>query len=261
MASNIDRYTNDITRLVNEGGLLALAMQRQASPHLKPKTNVPDEQLKNLPDVHSKYQPWYSEALALVTQLLPERLDDFKSYYAPRNQRKEIDHGNYTMTDYLRGTTIRSRGTTIVDPSAALPAMYQQYNIVAGLLTRFESSLYDIRTLVHADLLDDELDVAETLNRNGYSRAGGAVAGVVLEGHLAAVCSRHAVTPKKKDPSIADLNDALKNASIIETSQWRFVQHLGDLRNKCDHKKQTEPSAQEVTELVEGVRKVTKTIL
>ncbi|CAH2399819.1 hypothetical protein MES4922_220074 [Mesorhizobium ventifaucium] len=44
-------------------------------------------------------------------------------------------------------------------------------------------------------------------------------------------------------------------------AQWRFVQHLGDLRNKCDHKKQAEPTKEEVLVLIEGVRKITKTLI
>lgn len=87
------------------------------------------------------------------------------------------------------------------------------------------------------------------------------MAGVVLEGHLAAVCERHKLALRKKDPSISDLNDALKTASIVDVVQWRFVQHLGDLRNKCDHKKSTDPTKDEVAEMIEGVRKITKTLL
>ena len=65
--------------------------------------------------------------------------------------------------------------------------------------------------------------------------AAGAVAGVVLEKHLHEVCVSHNVKLTKKHPTIADLNEALKSAQVIEISQWRFHQHLGDLRNLCDH--------------------------
>jgi hypothetical protein len=128
------------------------------------------------------------------------------------------------------------------------------------LKRHFESTLFDIRTLVHADLLDDELHAAEELNKSGFTRGAGAVAGVVLEGHLGSVCERHKLVLKKKDPSIAELNETLKAANVIDIPVWRFVQHLGDIRNKCDHKKAVEPTKEEVSELIEGVRKVTKTV-
>ena len=50
------------------------------------------------------------------------------------------------------------------------------------------------------------------------------------------------------------------SAMVIDTAQWRFVQHLADIRNKCDHKKSADPTPVEVTDLVDGVAKVIKTI-
>ncbi|RWP88381.1 MAG: hypothetical protein EOR12_16865 [Mesorhizobium sp.] len=261
MASTFEKYANDINRLSKLGAKLALKLQMEATPNAKIPNPFSEEEIKNLPDVRSYYQGWYSEALALVSQLIPEREEDFRSYYAPKGPRKEILYSNYTMSDYLRGTTIRRHADIVVGPTAAVPAIFQQFNIVAGLANRFSSTLYDIKTLLHADLMDDELDAAEELKKNGFHRGAGAMAGVVLEGHLAAVGDRHKVTLRKKDPAISDLNDALKAASIVDVAQWRFIQHLGDLRNKCDHKKASEPTKEEVGELIEGVRKITKTLL
>ncbi|CAN7593972.1 hypothetical protein [Mesorhizobium sp. LjRoot246] len=261
MANTFERYANDINRLSELGAKLALKMQMEATPNAKISHPFSEEDVKNLPDVRSNYQGWYSEALALVSQLIPEREEDFRSYYAPKGARKDILYSNYTMSDYLRGTTIMRYGDLVVGPTAAVPAIFQQFNIISGLANRFSSTLYDIKTLLHADLMDDELEAAEELNKNGFQRGAGAMAGVLLEGHLAAVCDRHKVTLRKKDPAISDLNDALKAASIADVAQWRFIQHLGDLRNKCDHKKASDPTKEEVGELIEGVRKMTKTLL
>jgi hypothetical protein len=260
MASNFGRYEKDIQRLVLEGARLLVAMQKEFDPKAKIESDLSKEQLSNLPNPRASYEPWYSEALALVAQLLPEREDDFKSYYSPKGNRKDILYSNYTIGDYLRGTTVRRHGEVLVGPDAALVPMYNQFNIVQGLQRRFKSTLFDIRTLVHADLMDDELHGAEELNAQGFQRGAGAIAGVVLEAHLVAVCERHKIIVRKKDPSISDLNDALKSAAAIETPTWRFIQHLGDLRNKCDHRKVTDPTKVEVSELIEGVRKITKTV-
>lgn len=261
MTNSFEKYKKDIDRLVNMGGKLSLSMQLEADPRAKIVHPFTEAELKNLPDIRSKYQAWYSEALALVSQLIPEREEDFRSYYAPKGVRKDILYSNYTMSDYLRGTTIRRGSELVVGPAAANAAMYQQFNIISGLANRFISKLYDIRTLLHADLMDDELQAAGELNKMGFQRGAGAMAGVVLEAHLAAVCERHKVILRKKEPAISDLNDALKAASIADVAQWRFIQHLGDLRNKCDHKKATDPTKEEVIELIDGVRKITKTLL
>ncbi|PKR88126.1 hypothetical protein CXZ10_16895 [Pleomorphomonas diazotrophica] len=259
--AGFERYQKDIYRLANQGGELVMAIQHQFLPEAGFNGRLSDQDLSKLPDFEFAYQQWYSEALALITQLLPDRTEDFKSYYAAKGPRKEIVASNYTISDALRAVTIVSYGETVVSPASAIRPMLQQYSIICSLLNRFQSTLYDIKTLVHADLLDDELHEAEELNAKGYQRGAGAIAGVVLEGHLNAVCERHGISLRKKDPAISDLNDALKTGGVIETATWRFIQHLGDLRNKCDHKKQTEPTKDEVNELVEGVRKITKTVL
>ena len=150
--------------------------------------------------------------------------------------------------------------TKVVGPDAAIPHFRQQLAIVKSVKARFDSSLFDIRQLVQADLFDSELDGAKELAKHKFTRAAGALAGVVLERHLAQVCDNHAVRVTKKAPGIADLNDALKAANVIAVPQWRFVQHLADIRNLCDHNKMSEPTAEQVDDLVGGVMKITKTL-
>jgi hypothetical protein len=166
------------------------------------------------------------------------------------------------MTDYLRGLTVtREPGNhVVVGPSAAIQSLDQQVQIIGSMEKRFESSLFDIRALTQADLFDNELDASEELNKNGFGRAAGVIAGIVLEAHLGEVCQRHNLTIKKKSPTLADYNELLKGNNIIETATWRFIQHLADSRNKCAHKKSAEPTPEEVVELIQGVKKLTKTI-
>ena len=80
-----------------------------------------------------------------------------------------------------------------------------------------------------------------------------------LERHLKK-SARHGVTIRNRNPQISHLNDALKDANVIEIPEWRSIQHLGDLRNLCSHDKETEPTAAQVEDLLAGVAKVTKTI-
>ena len=60
-----------------------------------------------------------------------------------------------------------------------------------------------------AEIQDSELSAAVKL-KTVSSRAAGAVAGVVLERHLQRVAVNHKIPIRKKDPTIADLNDPLK---------------------------------------------------
>ena len=164
------------------------------------------------------------------------------------------------IADYLDGFRTTRGQREVVGPRAAIPRFRQQLAIVKSIRGRFRSSLFEIRQLAQADLLDSELDAAKELAKNKFTRAAGAVAGVVLEGHLKEVCGKHNVTIRKRNPHISDLNDALKKADVIDTPQWRSMQYLTDLRNLCDHDKESEPTADQVSELISGVEKVTKTL-
>ena len=135
-----------------------------------------------------------------------------------------------------------------------------QFEILESVQSRFESSLFDIAQLVRADLFDSELEAARELTKQGFLRGAGAIAGVVIEKHLAQVCSNHNVTIKKKDPTINDFNDALKNCVVIDIPTMRQIQRLADIRNLCDHNKHREPTKEEVIELVDGAEKLCKTL-
>jgi hypothetical protein len=164
------------------------------------------------------------------------------------------------MEDYLQGLTVRSGIAVTVNGSAGIPQFRQQLAIVNAAKARFESSLFDIRQLVQADLLDSELEAAELLAKHRFTRAAGALAGVVLERHLAQVVKDRGVPLAKKNPTIADFNEALKAAGTIDLPQWRFVQHLADIRNLCDHSRTPEPTADQVADLLAGAKKVIKTV-
>src|SRR5690606_2284536 len=132
--------------------------------------------------------------------------------------------------------------------------------ILKSAQARFESTLLDIRQLVQADLFDSELDAATELVKKGFLRAAGAVAGVVLEKHLAQVAQNHNIKTRKKHPSISDFNDLLKNGAVLDVPTWRQIQRLGDIRNLCDHNKERDPTKEEVEELIAGVERVSKTL-
>lgn len=193
---------------------------------------------------------------------MPDRFADFVKFYEKPNSRKEVSYGNYVIADYLQGLNV-TRGyqqEKVVGPDAAITQFEQQLNILRSVQRRFETSLFDIRQLVQADLFDSELDAARALKKSGFLRAAGAMAGVVLEKHLAQVCSNHNLKISKKAPHISDFNDLLKQNDVIDTPVWRSIQHLGDLRNLCDHNKQKEPTADELEDLIGGVSKISKNV-
>lgn len=266
--SNLEKYRKDLKTLLQEGRAVLQALRRDAAGTNEWRASLEragwtEEKIesydKKLKPFRICYHHWYSEALVVVKQLLPDRYADFVKFYERPKTRKTFDVETYRIEDACQSlSSTRYGGEVVVDMSAAIPLLQQQIAILESIEKRFESSLFDIKQLVQADLFDSELDVARELLKNKFARAAGAVAGVVLEGHLKQVCDNHNLP--KKSGTIAVLNDVLKAAGVIELSQSRHIQFLGDIRNKCGHKNPTEPTVEEVDELITGVDKVIKTI-
>lgn len=266
--TNLEKYKTDLDRLIRKGQTLLQSVQREyhekgfEKVYKKALGDKYDEFVERLPRFSSGYQHWYSEASAVVKQLIPDRLSDFVRLYERPKSRKEVTWENYMIEDLLQGLTV-TRGYNkdlVVNATAGIPRFEQQLEILKSAQGRFESSLFDIKQLVQADLFDSELDAARELLKNKFVRAAGAIAGVVLEKHLAQVCQNHSVKPTKGNPAISDFNDLLKTSNVIDIPQWRSIQHLGDLRNLCDHNKDREPKTEEVEDLISGVEKTTKTL-
>ena len=196
------------------------------------------------PALEKKYETWYSLSLRLIQRVLPERADDFRTLY-------KSDSG-YSIHGYL--TIGRTRGATQV-----ASRFQNQIALLRAVQTALGSVLSDLLGVVQADFFDSELDVAGDLLQDGLLRPAGVVAGVVLERHLISVCSSHGVSTGN-DVSISRLNDALKKAGVLDLADWRRIQLLGDLRNKCSHPKQKDPTVEDVTDLLDGVAKVIKRV-
>ena len=256
--NNLKRYEADLDRLLSEGHLLLTAMHAEQYPdELKKHLGEGHAAfVKKLPKFKTDYQRWYSEAKVVVKQIIPDRLDDFVRHYERHHGRKRMQWDNYTIEDYLQGLSV---GET-VPMRAGISRMEQQQSILQSAKQRFKSSLFDIQQLLAADLFDSELSAARALAKNGFVRAAGAVAGVLLEKHLRQVCENHSIKVTKKNPSIGDLNNLLKEAGVIDTPRWRATQHLADIRNLCDHDKEREPTKDQVQDLMDGVEKALKTL-
>ena len=241
--------------LVARGELLYFSMLKEREKLNKSSLAQLEKRKIILPRFADAYEQWYSIAQALVKQVLPDRYEDFVHRYK-RPKRKQITYDTYSVSDYL----IQLQVGDALTPDAAIPQLRNQVDIVKAAESAFEDRLMDITQVLQADLFDSELEAATDLGKKGHCRAAGAVAGVVLEKHLAQVCAGHGSLPSKKNATINDYNQALKDSNVIDVPQWRFVQHLADIRNLCDHHKGADPTKVQVEELIAGVEKVTKTL-
>lgn len=207
---------------------------------------------------HLSYQKWYSQVLKILEYLGKDRLQDFKNYYEVDPKRKSLTYGTYVIQDYLKGI-VPSYYSDFNSMKETLNNFYNQYTILTSIYERMDSVLSDIQSTLFIELQDLELDTARSLIKVNL-RSSGVIAGVILETHLNKVSGNHAIKIPKKSPTISDYNEALKNNGIYDIITWRKVTYLGDIRNICAHKKEKEPTKEQIEELIDGVHWVIKTI-
>jgi len=241
--SKRDLIRKEVSALYEEGAKLAIAFQKKEGEQF-----------------HYAYQRWYTKALKVVASLAPDRHAEFRGYYEVDPKRKSLGYGTFVIQDFLKGVVPNQFHYPDFDShSQALACFFNQLTIFKAIAERIDSVLSDIEGELYADLQDSEIVIARQLLKVSR-RAAGALVGVVIEGHLQKVASAHGVKLTKKNPTIADLNDPLKAASIIDTPTWRKISFLSDLRNLCSHKKASEPTKEQVEELILGAEWLTKNI-
>lgn len=256
---NLQKYKKDLERLIDRGMQLYVAIWHESSLKEYPESVWKymdkmswneEDRLAEIPSFKEEYQPWYSETLAVVRQLLRERLENFCAFYQGGGE-------NYMLVDYLAGYVPRND----LDWRRTVSLFQQQLAIAQAVDRKLTSSLFDIKQLVRADLFDSELDAAKELVDKGFHQAAGVVAGVVMEKHLAQVCENHAIKFGKEKLTINDFNDGLKENDVIDVPDWRRNQHLGDIRNLCAHHSgEKEVTKEQVEKLIDGVTELIKTL-
>ena len=250
--SDVQKYKAELAALI------ALGEKMKADTVLRHGEiqDVIQEETANLED---NYQQWYTEAFLVIKQLLPDRLTEFQNIYMGDRDILYF----LSIQDWLNGrlgdSGLRGEEGSVTFRHVAM-SFRTQLGILKSVEARLESTLSNISQLVQADLFDSELDSARELASRGFLRATGVVAGVVLERHLSQVSVNHNIKTRKRNPTISDFNDLLKNGGVLDIPSWRQIQRLADIRNICAHNKQRDPTKEEVEELISGVEKYTKTL-
>lgn len=268
MISNLSKYKKELSELTDEGSLILNSLMYRLK--LLSKTATTDfknrfVEAKLDPDsfFETEYQMWYTTSYSVISQVLPSRLSEFQEYYQNTSNYKDYDTNVYSIKDWFKGVRFNKNHADFSDVDELQIVFNRfglQYQILNAAKARFTSSLFDIKQMVQADLLDSELEQARTLSKNKYFRAAGVICGVILEKHLQEVCTNHEVVITKKYPTIGDFNEALKLNNIIDTIVWREISLLADIRNICGHQKQKEPTQEDIDTIISGTNKLIKTL-
>jgi len=244
-----EKLKKEINDCINETAPILLHLQGKLKKELAKKYSM-----------QHQYQKWYSKALKVVEFLGMDRFQEFKSYYEIDPKRKTMGYGNYYIQDYLKGVAPNKWNTPDFNTKEeTLKNVYNQYTILVSINDRIDSILADIQTNLLIELQDTELETAKSLLKVNI-RSSGVIAGVILESYLSSVTNNHSLTLSKKNSTLSDFNEILKNNNVINTTVWRKISYLGDIRNICAHKKDVEPTKEQVEELIAGVNWVTKNV-
>jgi hypothetical protein len=255
----------EIRRLAQDGlqlwkrELIAKASEEQRAEFLDSLDDDAErKELSRQPHFITEYQRWYSQALRVVQQLLPDRYNEFRNFYKDE-KRKALNVETYGVADYIHGISPIGAFSPGEESVRALRCLEQQVAILKTAAQRLDSVLTDIGRSLHAEILDNELDAARNLLAASHVRSAGVVAGVALEGHLKKLIADHKVS-FRKTATLSNLNNALKDAGIYDTPQWRQIQYLSDIRNLCGHKADRTPERAEVETLINEVSKLVQNL-
>jgi hypothetical protein len=113
-----------------------------------------------------------------------------------------------------------------------------------------------VEELVHADLFDDFLAMAEELHAKGFVGPAAILAGSVLEEHLRKLATKFGIesAPDGRPRTVETLGVALKKAGAISEVQRKSVSAWYAQRNEGAHGHFEELSDGDVERMIDGVR-------
>jgi hypothetical protein len=112
--------------------------------------------------------------------------------------------------------------------------------------------LFNLQSLVKAEVFDDVLEQANALLSAGYKDPACVVAGVALETTLKDLCSRNGITHAKLDKMNADL----AKAGLYNKGMQKQITAWADRRNSAAHGDWKAYSDADVDEMIKGVTRM-----
>jgi len=133
--------------------------------------------------------------------------------------------------------------------------------VISSLKLSVESGYLDnIEELIHGELFDNFIDMAEHLLNEGYKDASAVIVGSSLESHLRNLCIRNSIettirSANNERPKKADqMNSELASSGVYEKLDLKSVTAWLDLRNKAAHGEYDKYSNDQVRLMITGVR-------
>lgn len=126
-----------------------------------------------------------------------------------------------------------------------LEAAYNDFN---------EEFLFEIKALISAEILDDFLEQAEVLFKNGYHIPAASLTGAVLEDSLRKICEKNSIEIPEKT-KIDSLNSELAKAGIYNKLVQKEITAKADIRNNADHGHFDKFTKDDVADMIKWIRR------
>ena len=210
----------------------------------------------DLPRLTIKYEAWYTNALRMVQNLIPERLEDFVSAY--KNSRSApVSPSTYTIQDYLLGIKVNRSSRADYDSAVLFRSLIlRQVGILSSLLKSKPGSVSVPEDGLQAEFYIRALDQARNLFEAGKVAPAGIVAGALLENYLRWLWRRRNIRVNEQQRSLTEINDILFKFRTYNQTIWIRIQGLIPIAEACLDPKKKTPSKKEIGDLISGVRKV-----
>jgi len=114
--------------------------------------------------------------------------------------------------------------------------------------------------VVHREMFDDFLTMADHLLSEGYKDAAAVIAGTSLESHLRQLCIQNGVsitiTKQEKliNKTAGPMNNDLRSASVYDATQQKLNSAYIDIRNHAAHGNYSKYSDQDIKTMLMAVR-------
>lgn len=195
------------------------------------------------------YEQWYTSVLQLIKMYLPEKTKEFAKAYGGDGKVEGVV--DYLFLEGKVNTNIKDLYIECLRDK--FEHQLRLLSCVPGVVEIQELSL---RRVISADYAKSELEEAEKLFGMGFYRAAGTIAGVALERHLKTLCDTNRM-PYSPNATTDKLAHTLYTAGKFDITEFKQVQFLASIRNKCAHP--ADVSQSEIESLIEGVKKLTLT--
>jgi len=136
--------------------------------------------------------------------------------------------------------------------------VYSLYGLLLALRTAYSNDLLQsVEELIHGDIFEDFLEMAEYLLEEKYKDPAAMLIGGVLEEHLRKLCQKHDIAIVKDDKTpkkASSLNEDLARVEIYTKGDQKSIIAWLDIRNNAAHGKFEQYQIENVDLMLHGVR-------